>query len=258
MTSLARTGTSRESVMQKPEPRTQDTEINWLLRRIPADEYARLLPHLERVTLEVLEVLAERGGQLPYAFFPESSIISVVRPIDDTVVEAGTIGCEGMAGLGALLGATWSPSLLLGQIPGSCTRVDFETFRQLLAEMPVLRQRIGQFTLAFLDQVGQTVACNTRHEIEQRCARWLLLTRDRVQSDVIRLTHEVLAQMLGVRRAGVSETAAGLQRAGLIRYSRGKVTIVDRAGLERLACECYAVNRTHMKRLMGDDALPGT
>ena len=257
MTSSARTVPSRP-LPTTQEPRTQATEINWLLRAIPADEYARLLPHLERVTLEVLEVLAEPGGKLRHVYFPEASIISVVRPVDGSMVEAGTIGCEGMAGLAAFLGATWSPSKLLGQVPGTCTRVDFKTFAELLAELPDMRRRLGRFTLAFLDQVGQTVACNTRHEIEQRLARWLLLTRDRVDADVIRLTHEVLAQMLGVRRAGVSEAAAALQRAGLIRYSRGKVTIVDRAGIEKLTCECYRVNRTHMERLLSGDALPGS
>ena len=257
MTSSSSAGLMRAAHADAPAARTQSTEKNWILRAIPVEEYARLLPHFQRVTLETLQVLAEPGGELEYAFFPESAIISVVRPIDDTLVEAGTIGREGMAGLGVLLGASWSPSKLLGQIPGACTRIDFVTLAGLLPHLPEMRRRLGRFALTFLDQVGQTVACNTRHSVLQRSARWLLITRDRLDSDTIRLTHEVLSQMLGVRRAGVSEALAALQRSGLIRYSRGKVMILDRAGLERLTCECYWINREHFARLMSDDALPG-
>ena len=258
MTSSSNVSLARGRRPDSEAERTPGAEQNWILRSLSPEEHAQLRPHLERVNLAVLEVLAEAGGALEYAYFPETAIISVVRPIDDTLVEAGTVGREGMAGLAALLGATWTPSKLLGQIPGTCTRIDFVTLARLLPGLPGMQRLLGRFTLSFLDQVGQTVACNTRHSVLQRSARWLLLTRDRLEADTIRLTHEVLSQMLGVRRAGVSEALAALQRSGLIRYSRGKVAILDRPGLERLTCECYWITRKHFARLMGDEGLPGS
>ena len=235
---------------------SQADETNWVLRGLAPREYAALQPHLERVTLKTLEVLAEMGAPLRHAYFPQNSIISVVRPADDTLVEAGTIGREGMAGISALLGAIWATSKLLCQVPGTCTRVPFDTLVAMLPELPDLRARLGRFTLTFIDQVGQTAACNVRHSVDQRCARWLLMTRDRVVGDTLLLTHEVLAQMLGVRRAGVTEAAGEMQRAGAIRYGRGKITVIDREILERLSCECYAINHAHLVRLLGENDRP--
>lgn len=235
---------------------SQTEEANWILRRLDPREYAVLEPHLERVTLRTLEILADMGASLTHAYFPQNAIISVVRPADGTLVEAGTIGREGMAGISALLGATWAPSKLMCQVPGTCTRIPFQTLVDLLPELPDLRTKLGRFTLAFIDQVGQTAACNVRHSVDQRCARWLLLTRDRVEGETLLLTHEVLAQMLGVRRAGVTEAAGEMQRAGAIRYGRGRITVIDREKLQALSCECYAINRAHLIRLLGENDMP--
>jgi CRP-like cAMP-binding protein len=235
---------------------SQTEETNWILRQLDRREYAVLERHVERVTLKTLDVLAEMGASLTHAYFPQNAIISVVRPADGTLVEAGTIGREGMAGISALLGATWTQSKLLCQVPGTCTRIPFQSLVDLLPELPDLRAKLGRFTLAFMDQVGQTAACNVRHSVDQRCARWLLLTRDRIDGDTLPLTHEVLAQMLGVRRAGVTEAAGEMQRAGAIRYGRGRITVIDPDKLRALACECYGINRAHIIRLLGENDMP--
>ena len=257
MAGVLDSGTLRDSGRAGTVVRSQTEETNWILRRLDPREYAVLEPYLERVTLRTLEVLAEMGATLTHAYFPQNAIISVVRPADGALVEAGTIGREGMAGISALLGATWAQSKLMCQVPGTCTRIPFRTLVDLLPELPDLRTKLGQFTLAFIDQVGQTAACNVRHSVDQRCARWLLLTRDRVDGDTLLLTHEVLAQMLGVRRAGVTEAAGEMQRAGAIQYGRGRITVVDRDKLKALSCECYGINRTHIIRLLGENDMPG-
>ena len=223
---------------------------NWLLATMPREEYARLEPHLEPVTLGTMEHIVDLGGELEHAYFPTSAVISVVRPAGDgTYIETGTIGCEGVVGLGILFGPAWSAATLEAQVPGACLRIRAEALRQVLDALPVLRASMGTFALTFFDQIGQSVVCNSRHSLAQRCARWLLMAHDRVQGDTLQLTHEVLAQMLDVRRAGVTEAAVALKRAGVISYTRGKVTILDRAGLEAAACDCYAINRGHLDTL---------
>jgi CRP-like cAMP-binding protein len=237
------------------EPRSR--ERNLILRALPVEEYSRLRPELEPCTVEALQVLVPAGGTLDYVYFPESAIVSVARAMrDGGVIEAGTIGCEGMAGLSVLFGESWSPAVLQGQVPGPCKRVKFAAMRELLAQLPVLHSIVGRFALSFLDQLGQTVACNAAHSVEQRCARWLLMTHDRVGGDEFKLTHQVLAQMLGVRRASVSEVAGAFQDAGVIHYEQGRVSIRQRAGLESAVCECYGIVRANMQRLLGQRTSP--
>jgi CRP-like cAMP-binding protein len=225
---------------------------NRLLRALPSDEHARLLPLLESVRVGTLEVLAEAGAPLTHTYFPETAIVSVVRRLrDGTSIEAGTVGCEGMAGLSVLLGDDWTPAALLGQVPGQCVRVPFDVLRDALPELPSLVELLRRFAFAFMDQLAQTVACNGLHSVERRCARWLLMAHDRVERDELELTQATLSQMLGVRRAGVTEAALALQCAGLIAYNRGHLTVLDRAGLEAAACECYAAVRANHARLLG-------
>ena len=165
--------------------------------------------------------------------------------------ETGTIGNEGFGGLPVLQGGGTMPLRELVQVPGRFARIDARVFREIVDANPPVRALCDRFAQYFFTQVAQSVACNRAHDIEQRCARWLLMTHDRVSSDDFLLKQEFLAQMLGVRRAGVSEAASSLQTRKLIRYSRGRITIEDRAGLEAATCRCYATIRRELDRLIG-------
>ena len=232
-----------------PQPTGQR---NRLLRALPPSELALLEPHLEPHTVATLELIAEIGDPIRHVHFPDTAIISLLsRAADGTLVENGTVGYEGMSGLPLALGVEWTPMLILGEVPGSSRRMEARIFSELLPELPVLGELLGRYAVYLLAQVSQSLACNSLHGLEQRCARWLLMTHDRVGGDEFQLTHEVLAQMLAVRRAGVTVAAGALMRAGLIRYSRGRVSVVDRAGLEASACECYGIVRQHRDRLLG-------
>ena len=228
---------------------------NRVLRALPADEYARLAPHLESCTVETMSALG--GGLRPmlHAYFPETGLISVVRTMrDGTLIEAYAVGQDGMVGIPQLLGDPGSPAgTVMGEVPGVARRISLQALHGMLPTMPALERLVSRLMLSLFDQVQQAVAYNSQHTVEQRCARWLLMTHDRMGGDEFPLTHEVLAQMLAVRRAGVTVAAGALQKAGLITYGRGRVAVVDRAGLEAAACECYAVVRAHSRRLLGPD-----
>jgi CRP-like cAMP-binding protein len=225
---------------------------NRLLAALAADDLAALAPHLEEVTLGNGEVLAEPGEPLADIYFPETAIMSVInRMADGAGVEVGTVGNEGLVGLAALLGAEASESQTLAQIPGTALRLPAAVLVAAVDAQPALRRLLLRYTQAYLTQVAQGAACNRLHGIEARCARWLLMTHDRVGgADAFPLTQEFLAIMLGVRRAGVSVAAGALQDAGLIRYRRGGIRVLDRAGLEAAACECYGVVRRQFDRLL--------
>ena len=231
-------------------PDTETAVSNHLLEALPLEELSRLLSQAERRKFELFDVLAEADSRLEHAYFPEDAIISVVRPASGELVEAATVGREGMAGFSVLFGTTFNTSKLTIQHAGEILTVPFASLNAALPELPVLRDLIGRYVLAFVDQVGQGAACNARHSLEQRCAKWMLTARDRVDGESFTLTHAVLAQMLGVHRPGVTLAASKLQKAGLIRYVRGRVTILDHAGLEGASCECYAINREHFDRLL--------
>ncbi|MDQ3995595.1 MAG: Crp/Fnr family transcriptional regulator [Gemmatimonadota bacterium] len=234
---------------------TQGRERNLILRGLPPDEYARLRPHLEAYKVDALQILVDAGEPVQHVYFPENAIVSVARRTGDgSLVEAGTVGREGMAGLAVILGESWSPAVLQGQVPGACKRVAVPALRRLLPELSGLDSLLRRYALTFLDQLGQAAACNAVHSVEQRCARWLLMTHDRVGGDEFELTHSVLAQMLGVRRASVSEVAASFHAAGIIDYQHGRVVIRQRAGLEAAACACYGIVRSNLQRLLGPDA----
>jgi len=233
------------------EPRA---DRNRLLRALPDEEFDLLLPHMERLEVPLLAVLNAPNTPFDHVFFPETGVISIVNELaGGDVVEAGTIGNEGMAGISVVLEGEMVPSTVTMQIPGELVRVPAPVVADLLQERPALRRLLHRYAHAFLIQVAQTAACNRAHDITQRCARWMLMTHDRMLgAEHFLLTQEVLSQMLGVRRAGVTVAAGALQEAGLIRYRRGKVTVLDRDGLERASCECYGIVRAHFDRLLGE------
>ena len=224
---------------------------NQLLAGLSATEWKRVRPHFELVNMEQRELIFDPEVPIAFAFFPDTAIVSLVSHMrDGSSVEVGTAGREGMAGLSLFLAGDTSSVQAFAQVPGDGWRIPSAVFMELSRVPGVFQDLLLRYTQAFLTQVAQTAACNGSHLVEQRCARWLLMTHDRVQGDDFPLTHEFLAFMLGVRRAGVTVAMRGLQDQGFLRYSRGKVKIVDRTGLESTSCECYAVVRGHFQRLL--------
>jgi CRP-like cAMP-binding protein len=225
---------------------------NRLLSALPDAALSALQPHLEPVELDHHSTLFAASRPIEYVYFPETAVVSLVRTLEDGgTVEVGTAGCEGMAGLPVFLGAPSSPVGGFTQIPGTAMRMEAATFARVAAAPGALHDVLLRYTEAFLTQVSQTAACNAAHLVEQRCARWLLMTHDRVEGDEFPLTHEFLAFMLSVRRAGVTLAMRALQDANLVRYTRGHVTLIDCAGLERASCECYRVVNAHFERVLG-------
>ena len=224
---------------------------NRLLNALPAEDLAQLRPQLELVHLEQRHLLFDDEGPIRHVYFPETAVVSLVSRLKEGgTVEVGTAGCEGMAGLSVFLAEGTSSVQAFAQIPGVAARMDTDAFSRLASAPGALHRLLLRYTQAFLTQVAQTAACNGAHLVEARCARWLLMTHDRVDGDDFPLTHEFLAFMLGVRRAGVTVAMRALQDAGLVRYARGRVEVCDRAGLERASCECYRVVRAHFERLL--------
>lgn len=224
-------------------------EPNKLLAALSDDAWSRLAPHLEPVTYSLRELLWEADAPIRHVVFPRTCVISVIVPLKgEQPVEAATIGFEGLAGLPVVLGASSTHSTAVIQIPGEGASVRDSTFKAFLDDDPDVRRLLLRYAQVLLDQTAQSVACNRRHSMEMRCARWLLTTHDRVGGRQFPLTQEFLAHMLGVRRASVTIAAGMLQKAGFIRYSRGRVTIVDRAGLERCSCECYQASWNSYQR----------
>lgn len=225
---------------------------NRLLALLPAAERERLLRRLERVSVGIKEVLYEAGKPIPHVFFPLNGVMSLVITMSDgPSVEVATIGNEGLVGTPVFLGADISPTKAFAQVPGDALRMRAEWFKGEMkngGRLPVLIQR---YTQTMINQISQSVGCNHLHSVEQRMCRWLLITHDRVGTDEFPLTHEFLAQMLCVRRPSVSVVAGILQKAGLISYHRGRITILDRKRLEATSCECYEVVRREYDRLLG-------
>jgi CRP-like cAMP-binding protein len=224
---------------------------NSILCALTRQELSALLPALELKNLPRSAHLQERGEIARHAFFPVSGVASMVTSsTGGEQVEVATIGYEGVVGLDLYLGAPSSAVEVFIQVPGEILRMDADTFRQS-AEEPSLRRILNRYTQALITQIAQTSACNRLHRIEARCARWLLQTHDRVRGAEFSLTHEFLGQMIGVRRPTVTEVANHLQDAGLIHYKRGIVTVLDRPGLERAACDCYGIVTKEYEKLLG-------
>jgi CRP-like cAMP-binding protein len=231
---------------------TCDYSENCLIRALPPDVSETLGQQLEVLDMEVRHSVFEADRPSQYVYFPLSAVISVHRKMREAVaVEIAAIGREGMVGLEVFLGGEQTPADAFCQIPGRAARIDAEAFRELVRDSAPLTALLLRYTQATLTELGQSLACNRVHLLEERCARWLLMTHDRVPGDHFDLTQEFLAEMLGVRRPSVSMTASILQRAGFIRYNRGRIEILDRAGLESAACECYGVIAREYERLIG-------
>jgi len=222
---------------------------NRLLNAIPRAVYERLLPHMKPVSLVLKQVLYERDAPIPHVYFPNGGVVSLLIEMDDgAAVEVATIGNEGLVGLPVFLGVDLSAERAIVQIAGGALRMPAAVFVREVRPGSPLHDLLRRYTQALMMAMAQMAACNRLHPLEERYARWLLQTHDRVRADDFPMTHEFLAQMLGVRRATVTVAAGVLQQAGLIRYSRGVVTILDRPGLEAASCECYRLIRTGFDR----------
>ncbi len=214
---------------------------NRLLASLPPDMLAKLMPKLTPVACTIRQEIYQSGGEIDAAYFPESGMISLVANLDDgTQAEVGIVGREGMLGTSLLLGVPTSYMEAMAQLPGTLLRMPSREFRQELDSNAPFRMLLLRYHEAMQAQVMQTAACNGHHGLEQRLARWLLMAHDRCESDDLPLTQDFMSVMLGVHRPSVTVTAGILQRAGLIRYSGGRVSIVDRPSLEAASCECYA------------------
>ena len=227
---------------------------NRLLAALPAEDMARLRPRLQPVEFSLRQIIQVPNEPITSVYFPENGWVSMMALlVEGNSAEVGIVGFDGMVGLPVLLGSDRSPNEAMVQAPGTLLRLDADAFREELDRSSALRTLLLRYALAFQVQVTQTAACNGNHALEQRLARWLLTAHDRVHGDEFPMTQEFLAIMLCVHRPGVTVAARLFQQAGLIRYSNGQMTIMDRAGLEAAACECHGVVAGEFQRLLGPD-----
>ena len=232
----------------------EDIRRNLLLAALPSAELERLLPSLESVPLEDGMPIHEPHEPITRVYFPTNGIISLVSEMAEGTVEVGTIGREGMTGLPLVLGATTMPSRAFVQVPGHAFCMRDADLVAAMRGSATFERLLFRSVLALYDQTAQHAACNRLHTLEERCARWLLMTHDRVDGDVLLLKQQFLAEMLGVHRPAVTIAAGALQKAGVIRYSRGKVTVLDRDALERAACTCYTIIARRAAELLDVEA----
>jgi CRP-like cAMP-binding protein len=220
---------------------------NRLLLALPSRNLKSLMPELEQIRCQRAQVLMNADSSLDHVFFPDSGVVSVVAVYSDgNIIEMATIGREGCSGVQAILGAKRSSVQLLVQIPGSAAKMSRAAFSRGMQSIPSFRSVMDGYVQAFLEQVMVSVACNGAHSLKQRLARWLLMMRDRGDSDVLPITQDLLAEMLGVQRPSISNAAQELERAGLIERGRRQVTILDRQGLTAASCECYQLVRARL------------
>jgi CRP-like cAMP-binding protein len=226
---------------------------NLLLATLAQEDRERLEASLEPVPLDVGQVLFEPDAVISHVYFVDEGVASVVSSMTEGTVEVGTIGPEGIVGVPVLLHSDRTPTRTFIQVAGRGRRMTADRLRAAVGESPALQRTLLRYAQAYMEQVAQTAACNRLHTLEERCARWLLMTQDRIGSDVLPLTQQFLSYMLGVHRPAVTLAAGSLQKAGLIRYSRGKVKVIDRAGLEAAACACYDITKRSFARLVGGE-----
>ena len=226
-------------------------EMNQLLAALPAVDYERLLPHLEPVTLPLGLVIFESGSKLRHLYFPVTGIVSLLYAMESgTSTEIAVIGNEGAVGIALFMGGESTPSRAVVQSAGQGFRLKAAALTKEFALGGPLQHLLLRYTQALIAQMTQTAVCNRHHALDQQLCRWLLLSLDRLPTNELAMTQELIANMLGVRREGVTEAAGKLQEAGLIRYSRGHITVLDRPMLEKRVCECYAVVKKEMDRLL--------
>jgi CRP-like cAMP-binding protein len=225
--------------------------VNRLLAALPVRDRQRLLAECETVELKFTEVLYEPGMRLERVYLPLRGFISLIMPVDDaSALEVGLVGNEGMFGIPLVLGVDVSPVRAVVQGAGSALRMEAAPFRRALARSPTLQREVDRYIVVQMTQLAQTAGCTRFHLVEARLARWMLMTQDRAQSSTFHITQEFMAFMLGVRRVGVTKAARSLQDHGLIRYSRGDITVLDRRGLKAASCGCYQADLDAYDRIL--------
>jgi CRP-like cAMP-binding protein len=235
---------------ESPPPPRQ----NGLLAAVPDADYERVLPHLESFPLELGRAIYESGSHQGYVYFPTDSIVSLLYVMEDGAsAEIAIVGNEGVVGIALFMGGESTPSRAVVQSAGHGYRLRAGALSAEFRQGGELQHVLLRYTQALITQMAQTAVCNRHHSVEQQLCRWLLLSLDRLRSNELTMTQELIANMLGVRREGVTEAASDLQAAGLIRYSRGKITVLDRPRLEARVCECYAVVKREYARLLPRD-----
>jgi len=228
-----------------------DRRNNHLLAALPEAEWQRWLPELESIDMPLGQVLYESGSTLSHVYFPITSIVSLLYVMEDGAsAEIAVVGNEGIVGISLFMGGGSTPSRAVVQSAGRGLRLKAQMMKDEFNRNGPVLHLLLRYTQALITQMSQTAVCNRHHSLDQQLCRWLLLSLDRLQGDELVMTQELIANMLGVRRGGVTEGALRLQEAGLIRYARGRITVLDRAGLERRTCECYAVVRKEYERLL--------
>jgi CRP-like cAMP-binding protein len=232
-------------------PNIHQQRQNHLLAALSAEEYERLVPNLELVPMPLGHVLYESGSELRSVYFPTTSIVSLLYVmLDGASAEIAVVGNEGLIGVALFMGGETMPNRAVVQSAGHAYRLNGQLLKEEFNRSDGLQHLLLRYTQALLTQMAQTAVCNRHHTLDQQLCRWLLLSLDRLPSDELVMTQELIANMLGVRREGVTEAAGNLQKSGLIKYSRGHITVLDRAGLEERVCECYAVVRREFERLL--------
>lgn len=235
---------------------SDDPKHNHLLRSLPNVEYARWMQQLELLDLPLGKVLYESGGNLSHVYFPTTSIISLLYVMEDgSSAEIAVVGNEGIVGISLFMGGHSTPSRAVVQSAGRGYRLAAATLMEEFNRSGVVMHLLLRYTQALITQMSQTAVCNRHHSLDQQLCRWLLLSLDRLHSEELVMTQELIANMLGVRREGVTEAAGRLQKAGLIQYRRGHIVVLDRSGLEARSCECYAVVKKEYDRLLLPDGV---
>lgn len=224
---------------------------NHLLTALPDTEYQRIFPHLELVEMSLGKVLYESGEKLLYVYFPMDCIISLLYVMENGAsAEIAVVGFEGVVGIALFMGGQTMPNRAVVQSAGYCYRIRQQLFMQEFNRHGALLHKLLNYTQALITQMSQTAVCNRHHSVDQQLCRWLLLSLDRLPSNELAMTQELIANMLGVRREGVTEAAGKLQQADLIQYSRGHIIVLDRKGLEERVCECYQVVKKEFDRIL--------
>jgi CRP-like cAMP-binding protein len=235
-------------------PATPSPHANRILRALPEAERLRLYPHLQLVKLKLGAVLYEPGARLRHIYFPADCIVSLLYVLESGAsAEIAVVGHEGAVGVSLFMGGETTPSRAVVQSEGIAWRLTRARLKGEFTRHGQMLHLLLRYTQSLITQMAQTAVCNRHHALEQQLCRWLLLSLDRIETSELRMTQELIANMLGVRREGVTEAAGRLQKLGVIRYSRGKIAVLDRARLESLSCECYAVVKKETDRLLGAD-----
>jgi CRP-like cAMP-binding protein len=228
---------------------------NLILAALPSDDYRQLLPQLELVEMDLGHSLYESGAHLDYVYFPVEGIVSLLYvTAGGNSAELAVVGCEGMIGVSLFMGGETTPNRAVVQSACKAYRLPAQTLKAGFAQGGAFQLILLKYTQALITQISQTAVCNLHHTVDQQLCRWLLLSLDRLPKNELQMTQELIANMLGVRRQGVTESAGKLEKAGLIRYTRGLITVLDRPGIEERVCECYAVVKRETERLLPQPA----